>query len=80
MIQQFKIITQRKVPKEEGENFCLSNKVPFLEVSTLKVINARETFLSVAKGLQKYNKSGKNKGKKVLLFLYFLLLVLYKIF
>ena len=45
MIQQFKILTQRKVPKEEEENFCLSNKVPFLEVSTLKVINVRESFL-----------------------------------
>ena len=61
---------ERKVSKEEAENFCLSNKVPFLEVSTLKDINVKETFLTVAKGMlrikfpEKYKNSGKNRGKE----------------
>ena len=62
--------SQRKVSKEEGENFCLSNKVPFLEVSALKFINVKEAFLSATKGLlqinfpEKYKNSGNNGGKK----------------
>ena len=61
---------ERKVSKEEAENFCLSNKVPFLEVSALKDINVKETFLTVAKGMlrikfpEKYKNSGKNRGKE----------------
>ena len=61
---------ERKVSKEEAENFCLSNKVPFLEVSALKDINVKETFLTVAKGIlrikfpEKYKNSGKNRGKE----------------
>ena len=61
---------ERKVSKEEGENFCLSNKVPFLEVSALKFINVKEAFLSVTKGLlqinfpEKYKNAGNNGGKK----------------
>ena len=41
----------RKISREEVENFCNSNKISFLETSALKVINVKETFLSVARGL-----------------------------
>ena len=60
----------RKVSKEEAENFCLSNKITFLETSALKVINVKEAFLSCAKGLlqinfpEKYKNVGNNSGKK----------------
>jgi small GTP-binding protein len=60
----------RKVSKEEAENFCLSNKITFLETSALKVINVKEAFLSCAKGLlqinfpEKYKNVGKEGGKK----------------
>ena len=35
------LVDERKVTKEEGENFCSSNKITFMEVSALKVINVR---------------------------------------
>ena len=60
----------RKVSKEEAEDFCLSNKITFLETSALKVINVKEAFLSCAKGLlqinfpEKYKNVGKEGGKK----------------
>ena len=60
----------RKVSKEEAENFCLSNKITFLETSALKVINVKEAFLSCAKGLlqinfpEKYKNVGNEGGKK----------------
>jgi small GTP-binding protein len=60
----------RKVSKEEAENFCLSNKITFMETSALKVINVKEAFLSCAKGLlqinfpEKYKNVGKEGGKK----------------
>ena len=60
----------RKVTKEEAENFCLSNKITFMETSALKVINVKEAFLSCAKGLlqinfpEKYKNVGKEGGKK----------------
>ena len=60
----------RKVTKEEAENFCLSNKIIFMETSALKVINVKEAFLSCAKGLlqinfpEKYKNVGKEGGKK----------------
>ena len=60
----------RKVTSEEAENFCSSNKITFMEASALKVINVKEAFLSVARGLlqinfpEKYKNSGKNGGKK----------------
>ncbi len=44
--------------------------MPFLEVSTLKDINVKETFLTVAKGIlrikfpEKYKNSGKDRGKE----------------
>ena len=64
------LVDERKVTKEEGENFCSSNKITFMEVSALKVINVRETFLTVARGLlqinfpERYKNSGKNGDKK----------------
>ena len=60
----------RKVTREEAENFCSTNKVTFLEASALNVINVRESFLSVARGLlqinfpEKYKNSGKSGGSK----------------
>ena len=60
----------RKVSREEAENFCNTNKVTFLEASALNVINVKESFLSVARGLlqinfpEKYKNNGKSGGKK----------------
>ena len=60
----------RKVTREEVENFCSTNKIDFLEASALKVINVKETFLAVARGLlqinfpEKYKNSGKSGGSK----------------
>ena len=60
----------RQVSREEVENFCSGNKITFMETSALKVINVKETFLSVARGLlqinfpEKYKNSGNNSGKK----------------
>ena len=56
---------ERKVSKEEGENFCLSNKVPFLETSALKFINVKEAFLSVTKGLLQINFPEKFKNDEI---------------
>ena len=61
---------KRKVSREEAENFCASNKIIFLETSALNVINVKETFLAVARGLskinfpEKYKNTGKGGGKK----------------
>ena len=41
----------RKISREEVENFCHTNKISFLETSALKIINVKETFLLVARGL-----------------------------
>ena len=41
----------RKVSREEAENFCNTNNISFLETSALKTINVKETFLCVARGL-----------------------------
>ena len=59
----------RKVTREEAENFCSSNKITFMETSALKIINVREAFLAVAKGLLKINfpekyKDSEGRGKK----------------
>ena len=60
----------RKVSKEEAENFCSSNNITFMETSALNVINVKEAFLAVAKGLlkinfpEKYKNDGKGGGKK----------------
>ena len=60
----------RKVTREEAENFCNTNKITFLEASALNVINVKESFLSVARGLlqinfpEKYKNNGKSGGKK----------------
>ena len=60
----------RKVSREEAENFCETNKITFLETSALNVINVKETFLAVARGLlkinfpDKYKNKGKGGGKK----------------
>ena len=60
----------RKVSKEEAENFCLTNKISFMETSALKTINVKEVFLSVARGLlqiqfpEKYKKGDGNVSKK----------------
>ena len=60
----------RKVTREEAENFCSSNKITFLETSALKMVNVKEAFLSVARGLlqinfpEKYKNSGKSGGSK----------------
>jgi len=56
---------ERKVSKEEGENFCLSNKVSFLETSALKFINVKEAFLSVTKGLLQINFPEKFKNDEI---------------
>ena len=53
---------KRKVSREEVENFCLSNKIVFMETSALKVINVRETFLAAARGLLQINFPEKYKN------------------
>jgi GTPase KRas protein len=61
----------REVSREEVENFCNTNNIFFLESSALKVINVKEIFLCLARGLlkqyfpEKYNKndSGDNNKK-----------------
>ena len=65
----------RKVSKEEAENFCSSNNIQFLETSALKVLNVKEAFLAVAKGLlrikfpEKYTDiNAGNKKKKCFCF------------
>ena len=65
----------RKVSKEEAENFCSSNNIQFLETSALKVLNVKEAFLAVAKGLlrikfpEKYTDvNAGNKKKKYFCF------------
>ena len=53
---------KRQVSREEAEKFCKSHKISFMETSALKIINVRETFLCVSRGLlqhhfpDKYNK------------------------
>ena len=60
----------RKVSREEVENFCHTNKISFLETSALKTINVKEVFLCVARGLlqiqfpQNYKNSISHEGKK----------------
>ena len=60
----------RKVSREEVENFCHTNKISFLETSALKTINVKEVFLCVARGLlqiqvpQNYKKNDGHEGKK----------------
>ena len=60
----------RKVSREEAENFCSSNKITFMETSALNMINVKEAFLAVAKGLlkinfpEKYKNNGQGGGKK----------------
>ena len=60
----------RKVKRDDVENFCNKNKINFLETSALKIINVRETFLCVARGLleiqfpEKYSKKGDNSETK----------------
>ena len=52
----------RKISKEDAENFCRSNHLTFLETSALKVINVREAFLSCARGLLQINFPEKYKN------------------
>ena len=60
----------RKVKRDDVENFCNKNKIYFLETSALKTINVREAFLCVARGLleiqfpEKYSKKGDNSERK----------------
>ena len=60
----------RKVSREEVENFCHTNKISFLETSALKTINVKEVFLCVARGLlqiqfpQNYKNNDSHEGKK----------------
>ena len=60
----------RKVKRDDVENFCNKNKINFLETSALKTINVREAFLCVARGLleiqfpEKYSKKGDNSERK----------------
>lgn len=42
---------KRKVTKEEGESYAKSKGVDFMEVSALKTINVKETFVKVAHNL-----------------------------
>ena len=57
-------INDRKVDKNEVENFCNENKINFIEVSALKEINISEPFLDVARQL--LNKKYKRKVKNML--------------
>ena len=55
----------REVSREEVENFCNTNNIFFLESSALKIINVKEIFLCVARGLLKQyfpEKFNKNDG------------------
>ena len=60
----------RKVKRDDVENFCNKNKISFLETSALKTINVREAFLCVARGLlekqfpDKYSKKDSSEKKK----------------
>ena len=52
----------RKVSREEAENFCNTNNISFLETSALKTINVKETFLCVARGLLQIHFPNKYKN------------------
>ncbi len=61
---------KREVNKEEAERYCNNNNIYFLETSALNIINVKETFLTVSKGLlqikypEKYNSKGDGSDKK----------------
>ena len=60
----------RQVSREEVENFCNTKNIYFLEASALKIINIKEIFLCIARGLlqnyfpEKYKKEGNDNKKK----------------
>ena len=57
---------KRQVSREEVEKFCKNHKITFLETSALKVINVKEAFLYVSRGLLQYQfpeKYKKNEGE-----------------
>ncbi len=55
----------RRVSREEVENFCHTNKINFLETSALKTINVKETFLCIARELLKIQFPEKYKQNDV---------------
>ena len=56
-------LEDKKVNKEDVENFCNENKINFIEVSALNEINISEAFLDVSRQLLK--KKYANKIKKI---------------
>ena len=46
-------LEDKKVNKNEVENFCKENKINYIEVSVLNEINIFETFLDMARQLLK---------------------------
>ena len=46
-------LEDKKVNKNEVENFCNENKINYIEVSVLNEINIFETFLDMARQLLK---------------------------
>ena len=48
-------LEDKKVNKNEVENFCNENKINYIEVSVLNEINIFETFLDMARQLLKKN-------------------------
>lgn len=57
---------KRKVSKEEGENYAKSKGVDFMEVSALKKINVKETFVKLAHNLleKKVTQNAETGGDK----------------
>jgi len=60
---------KRQVSREEVEKFCKNHKISFLETSALKIINVKEAFLYVSRGLLQYQfpekyKKEEDVGKK----------------
>ena len=56
----------RKVTKEEGESYAKSKGVDFMEVSALKTINVKETFVKLAHNLleKKVTQKTESEGDK----------------
>ena len=48
------ISTERKVPKEEGERYCMETNVDFFEVSCIDKNNVKECFLSISQKILKF--------------------------
>ena len=55
---------KRQVSREEVEKFCKSHKISYLETSALKIINVKEAFLYVSRGLLQYQFPEKYKNNE----------------